>query len=336
MILFPFASLLSVAMLFAAASLPVVVLSGVVLFLALLLVYVLRSKRTGKDHPMTAKPDDEVAAMRQQLIQSQRLASLGQLSAGVAHEIKNPLNFVNNFSELALELLADLRVATSEDERVLLMAELESVLSKIVSHGKRANSIVQGMLYQSRADAGGRLPVNLNELCQEALNLSYHSMRAAVPGFNCTLDTAFAADPPRPSIVRQDISRVLINIFNNAFYAVHHKAHPAGAAAPGTGTGEKYMPTVSLITRVADGIVVVSIRDNGDGIPDDVREKIFDPFFTTKPVGEGTGLGLSICRDIIASHHGELRVDSRKGEWTEFTIHLPVEAAQTGSAASTS
>ncbi|WP_230471381.1 ATP-binding protein [Hymenobacter jejuensis] len=258
-----------------------------------------------------------------QLIQSEKMASLGELAAGIAHEIQNPLNFVNNFAEVAVELLTELKEgplpALPEEEKKLadeLVDELTQNLDKVTYHGHRADSIVKGMLEHSRATGGARQPTDLNAVCDEYLRLSYHGLRAKDKTFNATLTTHFDEHLGRPEVVPQDMGRVLLNLFNNAFYAVHQRQK----------LGQPdYRPEVIVTTeRHPNDDVVIRVRDNGMGIPPAVRAKIFQPFFTTKPPGEGTGLGLSLSYDIITkSHGGTLTVESKEGEFTEFTIWLP-------------
>ena len=262
----------------------------------------------------------ELQATQAQLIQSEKMASLGELTAGIAHEIQNPLNFVNNFSDVSTELVAELEEeqgrpapdAGLEDE---LLADLKQNLLKISQHGQRASSIVKGMLAHSRTSTGERQPTDLNALANEFLRLAYHGLRAKDKSFNATLQTDFAPILPLVQGVGQDLGRVLLNLFNNAFYAVQKRQQ---AGEPG------YAPTVCVTTRRCDDDVEVRVRDNGTGIPEAVRQKIFQPFFTTKPSGEGTGLGLSLSHDIVAQGHGgTLTVDSREGEFTEFVVRIP-------------
>ncbi|MGI4762038.1 MAG: sensor histidine kinase [Janthinobacterium lividum] len=262
----------------------------------------------------------ELRATQQQLIQREKMASLGELTAGIAHEIQNPLNFVNNFADVSAELVAELETeqanpapdAGLEDE---LLSDLRHNLHKINQHGQRAASIVRGMLAHSRQSTGERQPTDVNALADEYLRLAYHGLRAKDKSFNATLNTNFAALLPLVPAVPGDLGRVLLNLFTNAFYAVQKRQLAAG---PG------YVPTVQVRTRRAGEEVEICIRDNGTGIPEAVRSKIFQPFFTTKPSGEGTGLGLSLAHDIVVQgHEGTLAVDSREGEFTEFVVRLP-------------
>jgi len=262
----------------------------------------------------------ELRATQQQLIQREKMASLGELTAGIAHEIQNPLNFVNNFADVSAELVAELEVEQDsptpdvglEDE---LLNDLRHNLHKINQHGQRAASIVRGMLAHSRQSTGERQPTDVNALADEYLRLAYHGLRAKDKSFNATLNTEFAALLPLVPAVPGDLGRVLLNLFTNAFYAVQKRQQ---TAIPG------YAPTVQVRTRRAGEEVEICIRDNGTGIPEAVRSKIFQPFFTTKPSGEGTGLGLSLAHDIVTKGHGgTLSVASQEGEFTEFVVRLP-------------
>lgn len=264
------------------------------------------------------KTMENLRSTQNQLIQSEKMASLGQLTAGIAHEIQNPLNFVNNFSELSVELVDELDMVPPlpDDEKKMIVGDLKQNLEKIVFHGKRADSIVKGMLQHSRTSSAEKQPTDINKLVDEFLNLAYHGMRAKDPAFNCAMEKNLATDIPMISIIPQDVSRVILNIFNNSFYAIDEKAKSAGKG---------YQPTVSIETKRLNDKILIKIRDNGKGIPDDIRDKIFNPFFTTKPTGQGTGLGLSISYDIIVKgHNGDIAVDSKAGEYTEFTITLPI------------
>ena len=283
--------------------------------------------RVAKEKAETAL--GELRSAQQQLVQSEKMASLGQLTAGIAHEIKNPLNFVNNFAETSVELLEELKqevgaavdtlddAARDEVEDIFRM--LGKDLGTIAHHGQRADSIVKNMLMHSRGKSSDRLPTDLNALVEEAMNLAYHGERARDRGFQSELISEFDPNIGQVTIVPQDITRVLVNMVSNAFYATKQRR----AATPADG----YAPEVRIATRALDDGVEIKVRDNGTGMSDDVREQLFTPFFTTKPTGEGTGLGLSICYDIVVQNHGgRLDVDSRESEFTEFTIRLPREA----------
>ncbi len=262
---------------------------------------------------------NELRATQTQLIQAEKMASLGELTAGIAHEIQNPLNFVNNFAEVSTELIAELREAQAagdSEEVEAIASDLTQNLTKIGEHGRRAAGIVRGMLEHSRASTGERSATNLSTLADEAMRLAYHGLRAKDKSFNATLQTDFDAALPTATVAAPDVSRVLLNLFTNAFYAVKQRQL----------VGEvSYVPTVSVRTRaLSGGGAELRVRDNGTGIPDAVRAKIFQPFFTTKPSGEGTGLGLSLSYDIIVkAHGGTLTVESVPGESTEFIITLP-------------
>jgi signal transduction histidine kinase len=256
-------------------------------------------------------------ASQAQLIQSEKLASLGELTAGIAHEIQNPLNFVNNFSELSVELLeemeSDFKAGKSHDA-FEIAADLKQNLSKINHHGQRASAIVKGMLEHSRTSTGTKVATDLNALADEYLRLSYHGLRAKDSSFNATMETHFEPDLPKIEVIPQDIGRVLLNLINNAFYAAAEKAKQGI---------EGYAPTVTVSTKKLENAIEISVKDNGNGIPEAIKDKIFQPFFTTKPTGQGTGLGLSLAYDIVTKGHGgTLIVRSKVGEGTEFVIHL--------------
>jgi two-component system NtrC family sensor kinase len=257
-------------------------------------------------------------AAQQQLIQSEKMASLGELTAGIAHEIQNPLNFVNNFSDVNREMLAELKEALQAgniEEALTLTNDLEQNEDKINHHGKRADAIVKSMLEHSRASSGQKEPADLNKLADEYLRLAYHGLRAKDKSFNAELITHFDENLPAVNIVPQDIGRVLLNLFNNAFYAVQQKQKT---------TEVDYQPTVELSTSVRDQQVQITVKDNGAGIPDTIKDKIMQPFFTTKPTGQGTGLGLSLSYDIIVKGHGgSIGVKSANGEGATFAIILP-------------
>ncbi|SFQ77758.1 ATP-binding protein [Hymenobacter arizonensis] len=265
----------------------------------------------------------ELRATQAQLIQKEKMASLGELTAGIAHEIQNPLNFVNNFSEVSTELVAELReerakgAAADTGLEEELWEDLTQNLGKIHHHGQRAASIVRGMLEHSRTSAGERAPTDLNALCEEYLRLAYQGLRAKDKSFNAELKTYLAPDLPLVNAVGADLGRVLLNLFNNAFYAVQQRQRANGE--PG------YMPTVSLTTKHVGSTVEIQVTDNGTGMSEAVQQKIFQPFFTTKPTGEGTGLGLSLSHDIVAKGHGgSLTVESQPGQGTTFSVALPL------------
>ena len=275
-----------------------------------------------------AKSLENLRTAQDRLIQTEKLASLGQLTAGIAHEIKNPLNFVNNFSAVSVELIDELREALGGahlDSK--LGAEINDIadmlqgnLDKVVQHGKRADSIVKNMLLHSRQGSGEHRPVDINALVDESLNLAYHGARAEKQGFNITLERSFDPAAGEIDLFPQEITRVLLNLISNGFYAAtKRKAETNGGS---------YEPTLAAATKNLGDSVEIRIRDNGTGIPAEVKERMFNPFFTTKPAGEGTGLGLSLSYDIIVKQHaGSIEVDTQPGEFTEFKLVLPRGAA---------
>ncbi|MFH1161118.1 MAG: ATP-binding protein [bacterium] len=264
-------------------------------------------------------------AAQAQLVQSEKMASLGQLTAGIAHEIKNPLNFVNNFAELSIDLTKEVleeleKQKTKLDEKELdylreIVVDLQGNSKKIHEHGKRADSIIRGMLLHSRGKSGERQPTDLNALLAEYVNLSYHGMRASDPSFNVKIESDYDPSVGMVNVIPQDLSRVFLNVINNACQATVQKKNELK---------ESYFPLLSVSTKRLDNLVEIRIRDNGKGIPPEIIDKIFNPFFTTKPAGSGTGLGLSISFDIVVQEHGgEIKVDSQQGEYTEFSIRIP-------------
>jgi two-component system NtrC family sensor kinase len=261
---------------------------------------------------------DQLKSTQTQLIQSEKMASLGELTAGIAHEIQNPLNFVNNFSEvnkeILLELEAEIKYGNTEDA-LALTTDLIQNEEKISHHGKRADSIVKGMLQHSQAGSGSKEPTNINALADEYMRLAYHGLRAKDKSFNAEMVTHFDPKLPKVNAIPQDIGRVLLNLFNNAFYAVNQKQKT---------TGVDYKPEVLVSTSAENGHVIIKVKDNGIGIPDAIKEKIMQPFFTTKPTGEGTGLGLSLTYDmVVKGHGGSIDVNTKEGEYAEFKIKLP-------------
>lgn len=263
----------------------------------------------------------ELQVTQKQLIQSAKMVSLGELTAGIAHEIQNPLNFVNNFSEVSGELLGELRDATvnkltgsdkaEADEIINVLADN---LKKIHDHGNRADSIVKGMLQHSRTSTGNKEPTDINALADEYLRLSYHGLRAKDKGFKSNFALLFDDSIGRIEVVPQDLGRVLLNLYNNAFYAVNKKKTQGGSG---------FEPLVTVCTKRVGNNVEISVKDNGTGIPQGIIDKIFQPFFTTKPTGQGTGLGLSLSYDIIKALGGELKVETKEGEFAEFIVQLP-------------
>lgn len=275
----------------------------------------------------------QLKATQSQLIQSEKLASLGELTAGIAHEIQNPLNFVNNFSELSVDLVKELKdeIKKPEIDRELiddLTNDLSQNQEKINHHGKRASSIVKGMLEHSRTSKGQKEATDINALCDEYLRLAYHGLRAKDKTFNATMETHFDPNLPRIAVIPQDIGRVFLNLISNAFHAVNERSKKD----PGKEQEVRYKPTVTVSTSVKDGNkLLIAVKDNGTGIPEAIKDKIFQPFFTTKPTGQGTGLGLSLSYDIVKAHGGELEVESAEGKGTTFIVMLPMGSFQTGS-----
>ncbi len=264
----------------------------------------------------------ELQLTQKQLIQTAKMASLGELTAGIAHEIQNPLNFVNNFSELSVELLAELREGTVNRLTASEKAEADEIINvladnfkKISEHGKRADSIVKGMLQHSTVSTGKKEPTDINVLADEYLRLSYHGIRAKDKEFSANFTSNFDSGIGKMDVVPQDLGRVLLNLYNNAFYAVKKKMKQKDGA---------FKPLVSVTTKKVGNKIELSVKDNGIGIPQNALDKIFQPFFTTKPTGQGTGLGLSLSYDIIKAHGGEIKVETEEGEFAEFIIQLPI------------
>jgi signal transduction histidine kinase len=268
----------------------------------------------------------DLRAAQASLIQAEKMASLGQLTAGIAHEIKNPLNFVNNFADLSVELLDELKetaapgfAALGQDKRTEIdetIGMLTGNLEKIAEHGRRADGIVKSMLEHSRGSSSERRSVDLNDLIEDALNLAYHGARAQDASFNTTLERDFADTIAPIELTPQDSTRAFLNLFSNGFYAATKRQKE--------GDDPKFKPTLKVSTRDFDDAVEIRVRDNGTGIPAEIKDKLFQPFFTTKPTGEGTGLGLSISYDIVTQQHGgTITADSRVGEFSEFTVRLP-------------
>jgi signal transduction histidine kinase len=262
----------------------------------------------------------ELKATQTQLVQSEKMASLGELTAGIAHEIQNPLNFVNNFSEVSNELLDEMIEEVKKgnyNEAQSLVNDVKQNLEKINHHGKRADGIVKGMLQHSRSSSATKEPTDINKLADAYLRLAFHGLRAKDKTFNASMKTEFDESIGSVNIIPQDIGRVILNLLTNAFYVVNEKK---GGATSG------YVPTVTVRTKREGDKVLIAVKDNGNGIPQKVKDKIFQPFFTTKPTGQGTGLGLSLSYDIIKAHHGELHMETLEGEGSEFIIILPVKS----------
>jgi signal transduction histidine kinase len=263
---------------------------------------------------------DELKSTQSQLIQSEKMASLGELTAGIAHEIQNPLNFVNNFSEVNAELIEEAqREAGSGNQDTLneLLGDIKANSEKITFHGNRADAIVKSMLQHSRKTSAQKELTDINALCDEYLRLAYHGLRAKEKSFNAQFETDFDLSLPKVNVVSQDIGRVILNLINNAFYAVNERYKKEGK--------EGYVPQVKVSTRQVGDQIEITVTDNGGGIPPNIREKIFQPFFTTKPTGEGTGLGLSMSYDIITKGHGgKMEVVSKEGEGSSFILQIPM------------
>jgi signal transduction histidine kinase len=318
-------------------------ISGLVVFTFIAVILYRNSRKEKKAKIILQKKNTfieqtlgDLKATQSQLIQSEKMASLGELTAGIAHEIQNPLNFVNNFSELSNELIDEMKeelLKGNYEDANSIADDIKQNLEKINHHGKRADAIVKGMLQHSRSSNGVKEPTDINALADEYLRLSYHGLRAKDKTFNATLKTDYDESIGNINIIPQDIGRVLLNLYNNAFYAVAEKKKQQP---------EVYEPTVSVVTKKMRGKISISIKDNGNGIPQKIADKIFQPFFTTKPTGQGTGLGLSLSYDIVKAHGGEIKVETKKArtpvqlshsggddpagrdERTEFIIVLPV------------
>jgi signal transduction histidine kinase len=261
---------------------------------------------------------ERLQSTQSQLVQAEKMASLGELTAGIAHEIQNPLNFVNNFSEVSTELVKEMVQEVDKgntDEVKAIANDVVQNLEKINHHGQRASDIVKGMLQHSRSSSGVKEPTDINALADEYFRLAYHGLRAKDKTFNATMKTDFDESIGKISIIPQDIGRVVLNLITNAFYAVNEKSKQGIA---------DYEPTVSVVTKKVNHQVEIRVADNGNGISANIVDKIFQPFFTTKPTGQGTGLGLSLSYDIVKAHVGELRVETREGIGSELIIQLPI------------
>ncbi len=293
-----------------------ILINAVLIALVFIVVVIRQIRAKNRANTELAKALDELKSTQEQLVQKEKLASLGQLTAGIAHEIQNPLNFVNNFADLSIELLEEVKESDDIEEIKDIAGDLIQNLTKIHHHGKRADSIVKNMLQHSREQKSEKEITDLNELLKEFVNLAYHGLRATDKNFNCKIEQELDKTLPKLNLVKQDLGRVLLNMFNNSFYSISKKI---------VGAKEDYQPVLSVHTEVANDKAVIIIRDNGLGMSEDVKQKLFNPFFTTKPTGEGTGLGLSISHDIIVKlHGGSIEVDSKEGEYAEFKISLPV------------
>ncbi|MDB4904496.1 MAG: hypothetical protein JWQ63_3777 [Mucilaginibacter sp.] len=294
-------------------------LIGLGIFLIIALILYRNNLQKHKANKILESTLNNLKSTQTQLIQSEKMASLGELTAGIAHEIQNPLNFVNNFSEVNKDLLTEMKDEIDNGNLDQVKAIADDVINneeKINHHGKRADAIVKGMLQHSQNSSGKKVSADINALADEYLRLSYHGLRAKDKSFNSEIVTHFNFDLPKINVIPQDIGRVLLNLFNNAFYAVNQKQKAAGA---------DYKPEVIITTYSENSHITIKVKDNGVGIPDTIKDKIMQPFFTTKPTGEGTGLGLSLTYDmVVKGHGGSIKVDSTEGEGSEFIISIPV------------
>ena len=317
-------------------------MAGIIVVLLIATILFRNNRSRKKANELLQKQKDEIEIQKKtveetlsnlkstqsQLIQSEKMASLGELTAGIAHEIQNPLNFVNNFSEVSNELIGELRIRNEElkiedQETKELLSDISQNLQKINHHGQRAADIVKGMLQHSRSSSGVKETTDINVLCDEYLRLSYLGLRAKDKSFNATMKTEFDASIGNINIIPQDIGRVVLNLLTNAFYAVGEKSSILNHQSENEISFE---PTVSISTKKVDGKVEIKVSDNGGGIPQKVLDKIFQPFFTTKPTGQGTGLGLSLSYDIVKAHGGELKVETKENIGTTFIIALPINS----------
>jgi len=310
-----------------------VLIAGMAILVVLAFIFWRANKARTKAYNLLHKQKDEIdfqkakvehtlaelKSTQTQLIQSEKMASLGELTAGIAHEIQNPLNFVNNFSEVNTELLAELKQeisAKNYEEASAIADDIIGNEQKINHHGKRADAIVKGMLQHSQSGTGAKELTSINALADEYMRLAYHGLRAKDKSFNAEMITHFDPALPEITAIGQDIGRVMLNLFNNAFYAVNQQQKKSGA---------DYKPEVSVTTSTGNNQVIINVKDNGVGIPDAIKDKIMQPFFTTKPTGEGTGLGLSLTYDmVVKGHGGSIQVNTKEGEGSEFMISIPV------------
>jgi signal transduction histidine kinase len=292
-------------------------IAGIGIFLIIALLLYRNNRQKQKANNTLKKTLADLKSTQTQLIQSEKMASLGELTAGIAHEIQNPLNFVNNFSEVNKELVDEMQAelkAGKIDDAIAISNDIKENEEKINHHGKRADAIVKGMLQHSNSGSGKKESTDINKLADEYLRLAYHGLRAKDKSFNATLKTEYDESIGNINIIPQDIGRVILNLITNAFYVVDEKKK-SGV--------ENYEPTVSVSTKKINDTIEIKVSDNGNGIPKKILDKIFQPFFTTKPTGQGTGLGLSLSYDIVKAHGGEIKVETKEGEGTEFIIYLP-------------
>jgi signal transduction histidine kinase/Tfp pilus assembly protein PilF len=294
------------------------ILFGMLVILAFAVIFYIRFIEKKKLNSILNDALANLKSTQTQLVHAEKMASLGELTAGIAHEIQNPLNFVNNFSEVSVDMVNELDQELEKgnlEEMKAIAGDLRQVLEKISLHGIRASNIVKGMLEHSRSSKGQKELTDINSLADEFLRLAYHRLKAKDNSFNGGFITEFDLSLPKIIVIQQDIGRVLLNLINNAFYAVSERAM----------RNEKdYKPNVTVVTKKLEGKIEIRVKDNGNGIPDDVIGKIFQPFFTTKPAGQGTGLGLSLSHDIIKAHGGKLKAETKEGEGTSFVISLPI------------
>ncbi|CAN5663955.1 hypothetical protein BH11BAC1_BH11BAC1_00010 [soil metagenome] len=287
---------------------------GFIIVFALSFIMIRLYRLKNKSNIKLSEALEHLEQTQTQLIHQEKMASLGMLTAGIAHEIQNPLNFVTNFSESSQEIILELNATTDVAEKQQLLKELTMNVEKISHHGKRADNIIKSMLRHSHGSEEEKRPANINKLCDEFLVLAYHSIRASHPDFNCTIEKKFQEDLPKVNVMTQEITRVMLNLFTNAFHALKERRQKE----------KGFSAIISVLTMAKNQFVEIKVRDNGSGIPLQIRDKIFQPFFTTKKSGEGTGLGLSISYDIVKAHGGTLTVNSQEDGFTEFTIELPV------------
>jgi len=299
-----------------------VLIGGVIALLLIAAILFRSNKQKQKANKVLETTLANLRTTQSQLVQAEKMASLGELTAGIAHEIQNPLNFVNNFSEVNKELIEEVKSEKIKDKserndelEMELLGDIEKNLEKISHHGKRADAIVKGMLQHSRISSGQKEPTDINALCDEYLRLAYHGLKAKDKSFNATIEAEFDNSITKINVNPQDIGRGMLNLINNAFYAVNEKAKQNISG---------YEPTVTVSTTKQNGKVEIRVEDNGNGIPQRMLDKIFQPFFTTKPTGQGTGLGLSMSYDIEKAHGGEIKVETKERDYTRFIITLPV------------
>jgi len=299
-----------------------VLIAGICIFLIIVFILYRNNRQNKRINKRLESTLTNLKSTQSQLIQSEKMASLGELTAGIAHEIQNPLNFVNNFSDVSIELLEEMQEEIDKgdiEEANAIAVDIKQNLEKIAHHGRRADGIVKGMLQHSQSSTGQKELTDINELTDEFLRLAYHGLRAKDKTFNADLVTNFSESLPKIPVIPQDIGRVLLNLFNNAFYATQEKSKQSQLM------GGNYKPVIKVTTWQKDNAIMIAIKDNGNGIPDAIKDKILQPFFTTKPTGAGTGLGLSLSYDIVVkAHGGTIEIMGNEGEGAEFTLSFPV------------